>query len=257
MPADRLIYQVYVGPESKLYTFCTASVADYCKAHGLTHIVQREPILKIRPDPKTTGRSPNALRLGYLPIFEKANAFRHLPNYDQVAVVDADVYIRTGSPNIFDELKPEYDFGGVVERQMPLTDLYRAKIRGYSRQQYGKLADVDWRWNADGAEFMNMGVMVMNHSLTYSLCGHNPGEFIRRPEFKRFVDGVGAWKWSTDQTLLNWWLRKSDARIKQLDYRWNALYDAVRSDDIDAAHFIHFFLRDYLPKRGENVAELV
>jgi predicted SprT family Zn-dependent metalloprotease len=76
-----------------------------------------------------------------------------------------------------------------------------------------------------------------------------------RPEFKDFVDGKGAWKWSTDQTLLNYWVRKEQMNIQKLDWKWNALFTAVES--VDAAHFIHFFLKDKLPHKGEDVHSLM
>ena len=65
----RLVYQVYVGNTNNLYDTCTQSVSEYCKKYGFDHIIQREPILKIKPDMSRTGRSKEAVeRLGYLPI---------------------------------------------------------------------------------------------------------------------------------------------------------------------------------------------
>ena len=256
MPA-RLVYQVYVGPSSKLYDFCIASVGDYCKAHGLAHIVQRWPLLEINPDPATSGRSDAASKLGYLPIFEKENAIRWLHAHPQVAVIDADVYIRKDAPNVFQHIHPGDDFAAAVERDMPLTPKYRDKIRSYSKAQYRRLKDVDWHWDDSGAEFYNMGVMVMNPSLLEHTRNETPAQFLARPEFKRFIDGVGAWKWSTDQTLLNWWLRSCGAGISKLSWKFNGLFDALHTDMISKAHFVHFFLRDLLPGKGEDVAELV
>ncbi len=53
----RVIYQVYVGKRSKLYDHCVESVKDYCKLHNIEHVVQRQPILKIKPDVFATNRS--------------------------------------------------------------------------------------------------------------------------------------------------------------------------------------------------------
>lgn len=253
----RLIYQVYVGDRSRLYDFCVASVADYCRAHSIEHRVQREPILRIKPNPKTSGRSEQAVsRLGYLPIFEKENALALLGEFDQVAVIDSDVWIRPYSPNVFDHLFAQWDFGAVVEREMPLTDRYRQKVRRYSEALIRPLSDVDWEWDESGARFANMGVMVMNASLKRFLDGQTPREFLERPEFQKFVDGRGHLKWSTDQILLNWWIRKAGVRFMPLHWKWNALYRGV--DDLSAseAHFVHFFLRDHLPGKGENVEKL-
>jgi len=252
----RLIYQVYVGKRSKLYDHCVNSVAEYCKAHGIVHEVQKTPILMIKPDVFSTNRSRESYEKhgGYLPIYEKENAFSYLKSYDQVAIVDADVWIRPDAPNIFDDLEPQYDFGGVVEREMPITNQYKGKIANYSRMQYQTIKKVDWKWNNLGAEFMNMGIMVMNQKIQKYLRGETPTQFIRRPEFKPFVDGMGAWKWSTDQTLLNTWIREENMKIKNMDWKWNGLFTA--NTRIKECHFVHFFLKDHLPNKGENVEQL-
>jgi hypothetical protein len=128
----QLIFQVAVGKQNILYEICIKSVAKYCKKFNIDHIVLREPKLKIRPDLNRTGRSKEAVeRLGYLPIFEKENAFEYLKPYDQVCIVDSDIYIKDTAPNVFDELPQQYDFGGCVEREMPLTKKYFNKIRKY------------------------------------------------------------------------------------------------------------------------------
>ena len=87
------------------------------------------------------------------------------------------------------------------------------------------------------------------------LKGQNPHDFLMRMEFKDFVDGVGAYKWSTDQTLLNYFLKKYKIPTKHMDCKWNGLYSAV--NNIKDCHFVHFFLKDKLPNGGENVEELM
>ena len=252
----RLIYQVYVGKKSKLYDHCTASVKAYCKAHDIDYVLQDQPILMITPDPFQTNRSKEATaRLGYLPIYEKENAFAYLRTYDQVAIIDSDVYIRPDAPNIFEDLEPEYDFGGVVEREMPITDAYKAKIRGYSAMQYQTIKHVDFKPNNLGYEFMNMGIMVMNKSVLNYLKGMTPLQFIRQSKYKAFVDGLGAWKWSTDQTLLNTWIKEDKLKVKNMHWKWNGLFSA--NTKIKECHFVHFFLKDKLPQAGENVEELM
>lgn len=44
---------------------------------------------------------------GYLPIYEKENAFDYLDDYDQIAIIDADIYIRPDAPNIFEDFGTE------------------------------------------------------------------------------------------------------------------------------------------------------
>jgi hypothetical protein len=76
---------------------------------------------------------------GYLPIYEKENAFAYFNSYDQVLILDGDIWIRPGSPNVFDELDVDTEFAGVVEREMPLTEKYFGKIINYSTMQYSLL----------------------------------------------------------------------------------------------------------------------
>ena len=253
----RLIYQVYTGKKSKLYDRCTESVKEYANRIGADYICQRHPILMIKPDVFATNRSKESYEKygGFLPIYEKENAFAYLREYDQVAIIDADCYVRGNAPSIFDELDNGYDFGAVVERDMPLTPQYIKKIQGYSKMQYGNIRDVKFDPNNYGYEFMNMGVMVLNKSIEKYLRGETPLQFLRRPEFKDFIDGVGPWKWSTDQTLLNYWIRKEKMNIKRLHWKWNGLYTA--NTKIEECHFVHFFLKDKLPQQGENVEVLL
>ena len=253
----RLIYQVYVGNKSKLYDHCTQSVKEYANAYDIDHVIQRNPILKIKPDVFRTNRSKESYEKygGYLPIFEKENAFDYFDKYDQIAIVDSDIYIRNKSPNIFEDFGTEHAFGGVVERDMPITDEYMNKIANYSKMQYGNI-HLDWKWNNKGAEFMNMGMMIMNKSITEYIKG-NARQFLERAEFKDFVDGMGTWKWSTDQTLLNYWIKRHNIPTKKMSWKWNGLYKGIDDRYLSQCHFVHFFLRDKLPKRGENIERLM
>ena len=256
---DRMIYQVAVGKQSNLYEHCIKSVANYCKKYNIKHIVQTEPILKIRPDLNRTGRSKEAVeRLGYLPIYEKENAFDYLDQFEQIAIVDSDIYIRDNAPNIFDQLTDQYAFGAVAERELPCAKKYKSKIKKYSKSAFEHLTDVDWKWNELGAEFYNMGLMVINTNgfLPY-LKGQTPKQFLDREEFKDFVDGVGYKKWSTDQMLLNWWVKKESIPTLNMDWRWNGLYKGIDDKRLPEAYFVHFFLKDLLPQRGENIPALM
>ena len=146
-----------------------------------------------------------------------------------------------------------------MERQMPITPQYDRKIANYSRMQYGmspinKLFDFKHK---AGADFYNMGMMVLNKRFSKYLKGETPHQFLRRPQFKPFVDGMGAWKWSTDQTLLNVWVKEERMRIKDLNWKWNGLFSGIDMKSIKEAYFVHFFLKDKLPKRGEDVEQLM
>ena len=257
---NRMIYQVAVGKPSKLYDHCIQSVADYCKKHDIRHIVLTQPKLRIKPDVFATNRSEESYMKygGYLPIYEKENAFDYLDDYDQIAIVDADIYIRPDAPNIFEDFGTEDAFGAVCEREMSIQSWYKKKIINYSRMQYNPLHrnTLDFKPNNLGFEFFNMGLILLNSKLFKPfLKGQSPREFLMRSEFKDFVDGQGAWKWSTDQTLLNYFLKRYNIPTKHMDGKWNGLYSAV--DNLSDCHFIHFFLKDKLPNKGENVEELM
>ena len=45
--------------------------------------------------------------------------------------------------------------------------------------------------------------------------------------------------------------------VQRLDWKWNALFTAVQTKRIAEANFVHFFLKDKLPNKGENVKELM
>ena len=166
-----MIFQVAVGPQSNLYAHCIESVSNYCDKHDITHHVLTAPQLWIKPDPFNSGRSEESYMKygGYLPIYEKENAFNYLPEFDQIAIVDADIYIREDAPNIFDDMSDDAAFGAVVERDMPIEDWYKNKIINYSQMQYGQLHSnaSDFRPNELGFEFCNMGLIVLNLSLIH------------------------------------------------------------------------------------------
>lgn len=261
----RLIFQVDVGKPSdlsslkggpsKLYALCQESVAKYCEKYGIDHHIQKEPMLKILPDLKNGNRSKGSIRLGYLPIFEKEHAFTFFDRYEQIAIIDSDIYIRNNAPNIFDYLDIHSEFGGVIEREMPITPHYANKIFHYSKSQYENLP-TNHNPNKFGWEFFNMGMMIMNKSIVKYLNGLTPREFIMQKEFKPFVDGQGAWKWSTDQTLLNYWVRKSNMGLHRMNWKWNALFKGIKDEYFNKAWFLHFFLKDNLPEKGENIEKL-
>jgi len=253
----RLIYQVSVGKPSNLYKHCIESVATYCKKHDIEHMVQTKPKLRIAPNPFTSNRSDGASRLGYLPIFEKENAFDFLPQYDQIAIVDSDIYVRPNAKLIFEDFGSDKPFGAVCEREMPITRQYMAKISNYSKMQYHSLhgkKGLDFKPNKLGYEFFNMGLMLMNQSF-YDYINMPAKEWVEQNEFQPFVDGIGTWKWSTDQTLLNYFMKSRKVPVKHMDWKWNGLYSA--NTKIDKCDFVHFFLKDKLPDRGENVEQLM
>ena len=257
----RLIFQVSVGKPSNLYKHCIRSVHHYCERHDIKHIVLTSPKLRIKPDIFSSGRSEESYMKygGYLPIFEKENAFDYLDRFDQVAIVDADIYIRDDAPNIFDDFGTDHAFGAVAEREMDIQPWYGGKIQNYSAMQYRHLhgsGQGDFKPNNLGYEFFNMGLILLNSKqFKPYLKGQDPYTFLNRMEFKDFVDGTGAYKWSTDQTLLNYFLKKYKIPTKHMDGKWNGLFGAI--NNVKDCNFVHFFLKDKLPDGGENVDQLM
>lgn len=239
----RLCYQVFCGEVKPLWERCVTSVATYCLRHGIHHLVQKTPILRIKP--KASARSENALRLGYLPIFEKFQSFALLHEYDEILVLDSDVWIRPNAPDIFDAVPKGIDFAAVVEPRMPLTKAYLAKTARYAGMQFGD----------PSFPYYNCGVRVIRRSLLRYMEGQTPAEFIHRPEFAKYVNGEGHHRWATEQVLLNRWVHDSGMDHCALPWEWNALYGGVEPSRLPEASFVHFFLSDLLPH--DNIAELL
>ena len=252
----RLVYQVSVGKPPPFYKVCIDSVAKYCERYGFEHVVQTEPTIRLRP--VNSHRSEMAVeRYGYLPHFEKANMFNRLDDFDQIAYIDADIFVRDCAPNIFEEIDSNTTIAGVRECDLPLTKEFRRKTREYSQGQYGMLAEMKALNGPKGIPYYNSGVLVMNtQSIKPYLKGETADEFVRRKEFEGFVNGEGKWKWASDQTPLNWWFIKEKMNIKQLDWKWNALYSAL-TEPMTKAYFVHFFLASKLQKKGVDIVKLI
>ena len=254
----RLIYQVYLGEEKKLYNHCTESVKQYAETIGADYKILTSPKLRITPNIFRTDRRDKTggwKKLGYMPIFEKENVFDYFKDYEKCCVIDSDIWIRPGSPNIFNEIEDE-TVASVYECDLPMNEAYAQKIKGYSTSMWSNY-DYDWEWNPrTGGAFFNSGVMLYNSKkMLQALNGMSPRQFLEQSMLADFVDGVGPLKWQSDQMTLNYWFKAKGINVKKLNWKWNALYTAVL--DIKEAFFVHFFLKDKLPNGGENVDELM
>ena len=159
----RLIYQVAVGKPSKLYKHCIDSVKAYADRIGAEHYVLTQAKLRVKPNVFRTNRSKESYEKygGYLPIYEKENAFDLVDKYDQIAIIDADIYIRPDADNVFEAMEEDVAFGAVCEREMNCQPWYVDKIRNYSHMQYGALHSnrLDFKPSPrSGFEFFNMGL---------------------------------------------------------------------------------------------------
>lgn len=259
----RAIYQVAVGPQSKLYKWCINSAEEYAARVGADHIVLRSPKLWIKPDPFRGQRSKESYEKygGFLPIFEKENAFDHFKDYDQIAVIDADIFIKPDAPDVFDAISSDCHFAAHFERESPLTDQKRQHIVKYAKDQLTNSVCKQFDWDFDhpgGGEFFNSGIIVWNCAKTLeALNGVTPKQFYQRSDFQDFIDGIGPFRWQSSQILLNYWAKKENLVIEHLEYKWNALFSALKDGKVEEAHFVHFFLRDKLPDRGENIQSLM
>lgn len=241
----RLIFQVAVGEVPEFYGECMRSVNRYAHRVSADYIMAGEP--KLRIVPKNSQRSENALRLGYLPIFEKEQGFGYLSTYDQVCIMDADVYACDHAPDIF-AAAGDADFAGVLERDLPLLPQYERKVKNYARDQYGD----------ERTPFYNMGVTVWNGAVERFLEGQMPREFIERPEFEKFVNGEGKYRWSTDQTLLNTWVKQTGMRTCNLDWRWNCIYGYTTAAALQKRpYLLHFNLASKMPRGGAEIPEII
>ncbi len=255
----RLIYQVYMGKRKNLYDTCVESVKRYCEKYNIEHRIQTQPILRIKPNIFQNNRPDHVMRLGYLPILEKENAFDLLPEYDQIAIIDSDVYVSEDAPNIFESIDDNSCFAGVPERDLPLTKEYSELIARYSERHYGEIAGKsgsNFEPNRLGYEYFNMGVMVLNRSF-HDYIKVPVKEWLQLAEFQPFINGYGNWGWTQDQTLLNWFIRSRKIPFNRLEWKFNALIRAVRPERISESYFVHFADQSKLPGRGENTKELL
>lgn len=241
----RLLFQVAIGEPRPLWERCLASMASYCQRHGIEHRVAREPLLRIRP--VKSARSENALRMGYLPNLEKLAGLDLLGSYDRVAIVDSDVWARPDAPDIFAAVPLECDLAGCPERSMPITAAYARKLDWYERGQFGPLKGV-------GLPFLQFGVIVYNASFRRFL-PDGARAMITQPSLERFINGEGSWRWQTEQTTMNWFVRASGAAIAALPPWFNGLYGALQPGEIERCHFVHFFLSDHL--KGSDPEEML
>lgn len=255
----KLIYQVYLGQKTKLYDFCTSSVKDYAERIGADYVCQTTPILKIVPDLFNTDREGKCggwRKHGYMPIFEKENVFNYFKDYDQCCVIDADIYVPPTAPSIFEELKETV--ASVYEGDLPITAEYRQKIVQYSNMVLKPLNDVKWEWTKNGGLFFNSGVMLYDSAKMLNvLKGKSPKQVLETWYLKDLVDGKGPFRWQSDQITLNYYFKKNKVNVQKLDWRWNTLFTAIPKEKEKEAYFLHFFLKDLLPEKGENIEKLL
>ena len=258
---SRIIFQVALGKwgESLLYKECIESVSFYAERLGCDHLILTEPRLRISPNPDRSNRSAEASEKhgGILPHFEKFFALNLLDSFDQVLVVDADVYIRDCAPNIFLESQPDEDVLAVSEAAMPLKREVRKQVKEYAQSQFGDLYSPTWGTKRRGViDFYNSGIVLLQRGRMLSNNKPDPVSLLTSEIAQPFVDGIGNWKWSGDQTFFNYWVRSSGLKHRDLSWRWNGLYGGIRPSRIAKAHFVHFYRAEKYGYIGSNQSAL-
>jgi len=79
-------------------------------------------------------------------------------------------------------------------------------------------------------------------------------DFLSRTEFERFIEGENDWHLSTEQTLINFWIKKYNIKTKDLSWKWNAFYGILNEQKINEAFFVHFF-QDMRYLSSKNIYE--
>lgn len=258
----RLIFQVYVSHRSKLYDVCTESVKQYATSIGVDYHCQTTPKLKVKPDLFQSNRSRESWEKygGYIPIFEKENFIDYLKDYDQICIIDGDIWIRPDSPNVFDQFNSDYDMAAVYETEMPTDQSYSRRVKQYAMEQLAPMPQFDW----NGNHFFNSGMLIYDNNIKPKIKQKTAREFIDRIDFQDFINGKGPWKWQGDQIMLNYFAKKEKINVQHLDFKWNCLYNpyfgGIDLKLVKQSHFIHFFqavkLREYA-KDVEGLIKLV
>ena len=44
--------------------------------------------------------------------------------------------------------------------------------------------------------------------------------------------------------------------LHRMNWKWNALFKGIKDEYFNKAWFLHFFLKDNLPEKGENIEKL-
>jgi len=144
-------------------------------------------------------------------------------DYDKVLIIDPDTVINTKSPNIFDELSPEYDLAVVMDGNP------------------GRFENYDFKGNHVDPFVARPGMeLFKNHILnfderTYINNYFNNGVFLYRPkkiyshtikminlisEYPEYISSINQTAF-VHQNLTNAWFIFSDINIKKLDNTWN------------------------------------
>lgn len=170
------------------------------------------------------------------PNYEKWRCSSILEHYDRVLYLDADVMPTAKSPNIFEQ-HPE-GFWAVNEMHEA-----RSPFEKKLERDFGVLSDMYGKVEWDG-KYFNSGVMLIGQDCWRMFS-----------DLKHIISGDIMF---TDQTRLNYLLKRHNIEFNELDPKWNAFHSmrAIYNIELDDAYFLHFYKGDRdeeLLKHAHNI----
>lgn len=148
--------------------------------------------------------------------YNKIAAIKAHSQYSIVAYIDADVFIRPGSPNVFCSpslgsahflARNEFDLGGNVQDAIGAVNKHTSTSPKWKKNRY-----------------YNTGVMIAKAA------------FINRLQIPQKLF-TGHW---SEQTYINWFLNYHKIRCADLDKRFNYMPVADAGEMMEDSWFIHF-----------------
>jgi len=140
------------------------------------------------------------------PIWNKSLIYEYGKGYDKIGVVDSDTMIRWDAPNIFEFIE-EDKFYGVND----LCDLNWLMSSIEQRQKFFPDTTIDiFKYLNTGVLFFGKKYLDIFHKFLYFVIA-NEGRINE-------IDGGGK-----EQTLLNFFLQRSNVEIELLDPSWNLI----------------------------------
>ena len=144
-------------------------------------------------------------------------------DYEKVLIVDPDIVINSTSPNIFDELTPEYDLAVVKDGNPGRFQNYDFKSRHvdpfvapHGIDMFEKYI-IDFNFEKYIENYFNIGVFLFRPKQIFPETVKMINLIHKYPEFIEGINKTGF----IQQNLINAWFTFSNTNIKILDNTWN------------------------------------
>ena len=144
-------------------------------------------------------------------------------DYDKVLIIDPDTIINSKSPNLFDELTPDYDLAVVLDGNPGRFENYDFKSNHVDPYVAKPGVDMIQKYivNFDFDEYLknyfNNGVFLFRPKKLYP---HVVGMINLLHDYRELIEGINN-SMFVHQNLTNAWLTFSGINIKYLDNTWN------------------------------------